>query len=106
MSSVVSSGRRLVCDAVGGVVSDVEWLLGITRTAADFLYSRPWRYAFLRTGTTGTQDSVSSALKSYGSPPVQGPTAEHLRLLFPRRCNIDLESFFRPILATCRSRLA
>jgi len=98
--------RRLVCDAVGGVVSDAEWLLGITRAAADFLYSRPWRHAFLRTGTTGTQESVSSALKSYGSPPAQGPTAEHLRLLFPRRRNIDLDSFFHPILATCRSRLA
>lgn len=94
--------RRLVADSPAGVVTDAAWLQLITKVATDFLRSKSWRHAFVQTGAAGAQDSLTTNLRSFKCPSSRGPTAEHLKALLPRRRNVDLESFFRPVLAASK----
>jgi hypothetical protein len=98
--------RRLIKESIDGRVSDHAWLLCVTRVAATFLSSLSWRRAFVLTGATGAQDSLSRALASYKMQPMSEFTAAHVRLLFPRNRIIDTAAFLAPVLAACQAARA
>ena len=97
--------RRLISGAPGGVVTNALWLSQLTKTASEFLSHRNWHDAFVQTGATGSQTTLTKALESFNGFPSPQLTASNLRALFPRNRQVDLNSLFNPVLQAVQAHL-
>jgi len=97
--------RRLISGAPGGVVTNALWLSQLTKTASEFLSHRNWHDAFVQTGATGSQTTLTKALESFNGLPSPQLTASNLRALFPRNRQVDLNSLFNPVLQAVQAHL-
>ena len=97
--------RRLISGASEGFVTNALWLSQLAKTASEFLCHRNWHDAFVQTGATGSQTTLTKALESYNGLPSPQLTASNLRALFPRNRQVDSNFGFNPVLQAGRAHL-